>query len=98
MTVHTVMQSMAACAPEAAITAPIAAGDIIDASETPNTTMDVAEAVRCGKASQQIMTSVGTVAPWSRPIMPVIRAAAQSGIGTSRNTRNSTAELSSAPR
>ena len=87
---------MAAWAPAEAMTAPMAAGEVMDASETPNTTMDVAEAVRSGNTSQQMMTSVGTVAPCKRPMTPVIAAAAQSGIGTSRNTRNSAAELSSA--
>ena len=98
ITVQAVTLSMAAWAPAEAMTAPMAAGEVIDASETPNTTMDVAEAVRSGNTSQQMMTSVGTVAPCRRPMTPVIATAAQSGIGTSRNTRNSAAELSSAPR
>ena len=66
---------------------PTSTGAVIEARETPNTTMDEAEAVRSGKASQQIMMRLGTVAPSRKPRRQMLTLSAQSGIGSSMNTR-----------
>ena len=91
------MLNIAACG-LSCIILPMSTGEASEARDTPNTIIDEAEAVRSGKASQQIMTSVGTVAPCSSPMTPMTPAAAQYGIGSSRNSTYSTAEVSSEPR